>query len=93
MSKRGFVRSVRTAPPTVPPVRVAVAPPLALPEREPRNIALMIAVPALLVGIIGTLVGRAGKAASHLPATARRRPRRGAARRPGAAARSAVRAR
>jgi len=56
MSKRGFVRSVRTAPPTVPPVRVAVAPPLALPEREPRNIALMIAVPALLVGIIGTLV-------------------------------------
>jgi DNA segregation ATPase FtsK/SpoIIIE-like protein len=40
----------------VPPVRVAVAPPLALPEREPRNILLMIALPALLVGIIGTLV-------------------------------------
>jgi type VII secretion protein EccCa/type VII secretion protein EccCb len=29
---------------------------LALPEREPRNILLMIALPALLVGIIGTLV-------------------------------------
>lgn len=40
----------------MPPVRVAVAPPLALPEREPRNILLMIALPALLVGIIGTLV-------------------------------------
>jgi type VII secretion protein EccCa/type VII secretion protein EccCb len=35
---------------------VAVAAPLALPEREPRNILMMIAVPALLVGIIGTLV-------------------------------------
>ena len=56
MSKRGFVRAARTPPPAVPPVRVAVAPPLALPEREPRNILLMIAVPALLVGIIGTLV-------------------------------------
>ncbi len=38
------------------PVRIAVASPLALPEREPRNILVMIAVPALLVGIIGTLV-------------------------------------
>ncbi|MGH3635498.1 MAG: type VII secretion protein EccCa, partial [Mycobacterium sp.] len=56
MSKRGFVRSARNSPPSVPPVRVAVAPPLALPEREPRNILLMIAIPALLVGIIGTLV-------------------------------------
>ncbi len=56
MSKRGFVRVARKPPPAVPPVRVAVAPPLALPEREPRNILLMIAVPALLVGIIGTLV-------------------------------------
>ncbi|MGC2655824.1 MAG: type VII secretion protein EccCa [Mycobacterium sp.] len=56
MSKRGFVRAARKPPPAVPPVRVAVAPPLALPEREPRNILLMIAVPALLVGIIGTLV-------------------------------------
>ena len=43
-------------PPNVPPVRIAVAAPLALPEREPRNILLMIALPALLVGIIGTLV-------------------------------------
>ena len=56
MSKLGFVRGVRKPAPTVPPVRVAVAPPLALPEREPRNILLMIALPALLVGIIGTLV-------------------------------------
>jgi type VII secretion protein EccCa/type VII secretion protein EccCb len=40
----------------VPPARVAVAAPLALPEREPRNILTMIAVPALLVGIVGTLV-------------------------------------
>ncbi|HZU46864.1 MAG TPA: type VII secretion protein EccCa [Mycobacterium sp.] len=56
MSKRGFVRAARKPPPAVPPVRVAVPPPLALPEREPRNILMMIAVPALLVGIIGTLV-------------------------------------
>lgn len=56
MSKRGFVRAARKAPPAVPPARVMVAPPLALPEREPRNILLMIAIPALLVGIIGTLV-------------------------------------
>jgi type VII secretion protein EccCa/type VII secretion protein EccCb len=56
MSKRGFVRAARRLAPAVPPVRVAVAPPLALPEREPRNILLMIALPALLVGIIGTLV-------------------------------------
>ena len=56
MSKRGFVRGTRKSAPMVPPVRVAVAPPLALPEREPRNILLMIALPALLVGIIGTLV-------------------------------------
>lgn len=56
MSKRGFVRGPRTMPPPVPPTRVQVQPPLALPEREPRNILLMIAAPALLVGIIGTLV-------------------------------------
>ena len=56
MSKRGFVRGPRTPVPTVPPARVAVAAPLELPEREPRNILLMIAIPALLVGIIGTLV-------------------------------------
>lgn len=56
MSKRGFVRAARKPAPTVPPARVIVAPPLALPEREPRNILLMIALPALLVGIIGTLV-------------------------------------
>jgi type VII secretion protein EccCa/type VII secretion protein EccCb len=56
MSKRGFVRGERRPVPAVPPVRVAIAPPLALPEREPRNILLMIAAPALLVGIIGTLI-------------------------------------
>lgn len=56
MSKRGFVRGSRKPAPNVPPVRIAVAAPLALPEREPRNILLMIAIPALLVGIIGTLV-------------------------------------
>lgn len=56
MSKKGFVRGPRMAAPAVPPVRVMVAPPLALPEREPRNILLMIAAPALLVGILGTLL-------------------------------------
>lgn len=56
MSKRRFVRGPRETPPMVTPVRVMVNPPLALPEREPRNILLMIAAPALLVGILGTLV-------------------------------------
>ncbi|MFN8072193.1 MAG: type VII secretion protein EccCa [Mycobacterium sp.] len=56
MSKKGFVRGPRSSAPTVTPVRVVVNPPLALPEREPRNIVVMIAAPALLVGIIGTLV-------------------------------------
>lgn len=56
MSKQGFVRGSRKPVPIVPPTRVAVAAPLALPEREPRNIVLMIAIPALLVGIVGTLV-------------------------------------
>ena len=56
MSKRRFVRGPRKSAPTVTPVRVMVNPPLALPEREPRNILLMIAAPALLVGILGTLI-------------------------------------
>ena len=56
MSKKAFVRGTRTAAPLVPPVRIAVAPPLALPEREPRNILIMIALPALLIGIVGTLL-------------------------------------
>ena len=56
MSKRGFIRSGRMTPPALPPTRVVVAPPLALPEREPRNLLLMIAAPALLVGIVGTLI-------------------------------------
>ena len=56
MSKRRFIRELRPTAPTVTPVRVMVNPPLALPEREPRNILLMIAAPALLVGILGTLL-------------------------------------
>jgi len=56
LSKKGFVRGPRKAAPPVPPARVIVNPPLALPEREPRNIVMMIAIPALLVGIIGMLV-------------------------------------
>lgn len=56
MSKRGFVPRPRVAGPVVAPVRVAVSEPLALPELQPRNILLMIALPALLVGIVGTLV-------------------------------------
>ncbi|MFA5710501.1 type VII secretion protein EccCa [Mycolicibacterium sp.] len=56
MSKRGFVRAPRRPAPSVPPARVAVNAPLELPEREPRNILLMIAIPALLVAILGTLV-------------------------------------
>lgn len=56
MSKRGFVPGDRASAPAVAPVRLLIAPPLALPEREPRNILLMIAAPALLVGIVGTLV-------------------------------------
>lgn len=93
MSKRGFVRGARQAPPNVPPVRIAVAAPLALPEREPRNILLMITIPALLVGIIGTLMfrralgtrsphqlGRTGKTTPRLSTPARRGPRRSATR-------------
>lgn len=45
MSKRGFVRAPRTPVPTVPPARVAVAAPLELPEREPRNILLLVGPP------------------------------------------------
>ena len=56
MSRSGFVRDSRQPPPSVAPTRVAVAAPMALPEREPRNILLMIAAPILLVGIIGTLI-------------------------------------
>ena len=56
MTKKGFIRGVRAPVPMVSPLRVAVAAPLALPEREPRNILLMIAAPALLVGILGTIL-------------------------------------
>ncbi len=40
----------------IPPTRLAIAPPLSLPERESRNLLMMIAAPALLVGILGTVV-------------------------------------
>ena len=54
--KKGFVRGERKQPRVIPPTRVVIAAPLALPEREPRNLLLMIAGPALVVGIIGTLL-------------------------------------
>jgi type VII secretion protein EccCa/type VII secretion protein EccCb len=56
MSKRGFARGEREHLHPVPPTRVIIAAPLGLPEREPRNLLLMIAAPALLVGIVGTLL-------------------------------------
>ena len=55
MSKRAFLRGPRVAAPTAAPARLVIEAPLALPEREPRNILVMIAAPALLVGILGTL--------------------------------------
>ena len=56
MSKRRFLRPERTPVPVTAPVGVQIAGPLALPEREPRNLLLMIAAPALLVGVAGTLL-------------------------------------
>lgn len=55
MSKKAFARGPRVAQPAIAPVRIVIEPPVGLPEREPRNILLMIAAPALLVGILGTL--------------------------------------
>ncbi|BBX99035.1 type VII secretion protein EccCa [Mycobacterium lacus] len=55
MSKKAFpINRVKIDPPK--PVRVAPNPPIALPEREPRNIWVMIGVPALIVALIGTIV-------------------------------------
>lgn len=55
MSKRAFpINRVKIAPPK--PVRIAPNAPIALPEREPRNIWVMIGVPALIVALIGTIV-------------------------------------
>lgn len=55
MSKKAFpINRVKIEPPK--PVRVAPAAPIALPEREPRNIWVMIGVPALIVALIGTIV-------------------------------------
>ena len=55
MSKRAFV-PVRLRVPDPKPVRVAPRAPDALPEREPRNLWVMIGLPALLVALIGTVV-------------------------------------
>lgn len=55
MSKKAFpINRVNIDPPK--PVRVAPNPPIALPECEPRNIWVMIGVPALIVALIGTIV-------------------------------------
>jgi len=55
MSKRAFpISRIGIDPPR--PVRVAPPPPIALPEREPRNIWTMIGVPALIVALVGTVV-------------------------------------
>lgn len=55
MSKKAFpINRVKIEPPK--PVRVAPSAPIALPEREPRNIWVMIGVPALIVALIGTIV-------------------------------------
>ena len=55
VSKRSFpINRVKIEPPK--PVRVAPAAPIALPEREPRNIWMMIGVPALIVALVGTIV-------------------------------------
>lgn len=55
MSKKAFpINRVNIDPPK--PVRVAPNPPIALPEREPRNIWVMIGVSALIVALIGTIV-------------------------------------
>lgn len=55
MSKRAFV-PVRLQVPEPKPVRVAPRAPDALPEREPRNLWVMIGLPALVVALIGTIV-------------------------------------
>ncbi|MEB3020128.1 type VII secretion protein EccCa [[Mycobacterium] crassicus] len=55
MSKRAFVPN-RLQVPEPKPVRVAPRAPDALPEREPRNLWVMIGLPALLVALIGTIV-------------------------------------
>lgn len=55
MSKKAFpINRAKIQPPK--PVRVAPNAPIALPEREPRNIWVMIGVPALIVALIGTIV-------------------------------------
>ncbi len=55
MSKRAFpISRVKIEAPK--PVRVAPNAPIALPEREPRNIWVMIGVPALIVALVGTII-------------------------------------
>ena len=55
MSKRAFVPG-KPVENVVKPVRVTVNAPHALPEPEPRNMLSMIGVPALVIGLLGTMV-------------------------------------
>jgi type VII secretion protein EccCa/type VII secretion protein EccCb len=55
MSKRPHLAQ-RVALARIPPVAVAPAAPMALPEREPRSWWMVIGVPALIVALIGTIV-------------------------------------
>ena len=55
MSKKAFIPQ-RANIERADPVRVAVKAANALPEREPRSWVVMIGIPALLVGMIGTIV-------------------------------------
>jgi type VII secretion protein EccCa/type VII secretion protein EccCb len=55
MSKRAFVPG-KSVDVKVTPVRVSVNAPHPLPEQEPRNMLSMIGVPALVVGLLGTMV-------------------------------------
>lgn len=55
MSKKAFVATLAT-PEAPAPVRVSPEAPMDLPEREPKNLWLMVAIPALVVGLVGTIV-------------------------------------
>lgn len=56
MSKRPFEVAAGTTVMSVKPVRVAIKEPHPLPEREPRSILSMIAIPAVIIGLVGTMV-------------------------------------
>lgn len=53
MSKRAFVPT-RPVVTQVKPVRVVIKEPHPLPDREPRNLLMMIGVPVLIIGVLGT---------------------------------------